>query len=87
MTKAKVYKGVGQEGSWGVTSHAPRSVEECEGMNPHTPKELPIWELESSWTGLPNIQREIVGVKSHLIEAFIISLESLWNVDVQNGLA
>jgi hypothetical protein len=36
--KVKAYKGVGQEGSMGVTSHAPRSVRKCEGMNPHTPK-------------------------------------------------
>jgi hypothetical protein len=36
--KAKACKGVGQEGSLGVTSHAPGSVGECEGMNPHTPK-------------------------------------------------
>jgi len=40
-TKARVCKGAGQEGSSGVTSHAPRSEEECEGMNPHTPKWAP----------------------------------------------
>jgi len=38
MTKARAYKGVGQEGNLGVTSHAPMSVGECEGMNPHIPK-------------------------------------------------
>jgi hypothetical protein len=37
-TKARAYKGVDQEGSPGVTSHAPKSVGKCEGMNPHTPK-------------------------------------------------
>jgi hypothetical protein len=37
-TKAKTYKGAGQEGSPRVTSHAPESERECEGMNPHTPK-------------------------------------------------
>jgi hypothetical protein len=37
-TKARACKGAGQEGSPRVTSHAPRSVGECEGMNPHTPK-------------------------------------------------
>ncbi len=37
-TKAKTCKDVGQEGSSGVKSHAPRSVGECEGMNLHTPK-------------------------------------------------
>jgi len=38
MTNARACKGVGQEGSLGVTCHAPRSVRECEGMNLHTPK-------------------------------------------------
>jgi len=37
-TKAKTYKGAGQEGNPRVTSHAPESEGECEGMNPHTPK-------------------------------------------------
>jgi hypothetical protein len=36
-TKARACKGVGQEGSPGVTSHAPGNAKECEGMNPHTP--------------------------------------------------
>ncbi len=49
-TKARACKGEGQEGSPGVTSHAPGSVEECEGMNPTLPNELPLWELESRWT-------------------------------------
>jgi hypothetical protein len=49
-TKVGVYKGAGQEGSLGVTSHVPENAKECEGMNPHTPKELPLWELESWWT-------------------------------------
>jgi hypothetical protein len=48
-TKAKACKGVGQEGNPVVTSHVPESEKECEGMNPHTPKELPLWELESRW--------------------------------------
>jgi hypothetical protein len=37
-TTVKACKGVSQEGSPGVISHVPRSVGECEGMNPHTPK-------------------------------------------------
>jgi hypothetical protein len=37
-TKARACKGASQEGSPGVTSHAPKSVGECEGMNLHTPK-------------------------------------------------
>jgi hypothetical protein len=37
-TKVRACKCAGQEGSPWVTSHAPESVRECEGMNPHTPK-------------------------------------------------
>jgi len=37
-TKARVCKGAGQEGSPRVTSHAPGSVGDCEGMNLHTLK-------------------------------------------------
>jgi len=40
-TKARGYKVAGQEGSSGVMLHAPRSVRECEGINPHTPKATP----------------------------------------------
>jgi hypothetical protein len=41
-TKTKACKGVGQEWSLGITFHAPRNVGECEGMNPHIPKWIPI---------------------------------------------
>jgi hypothetical protein len=37
-TKLKACKVAGQEGSSRVTSHAPKSAKECEGMNPHIPK-------------------------------------------------
>jgi hypothetical protein len=37
-TKARACKGVGQEWSPRVTFHPPRTVGECEGMNPHIPK-------------------------------------------------
>jgi hypothetical protein len=36
MTKVRACKVAGQEGSPGVTLHAPRSVRKCEGMNLHT---------------------------------------------------
>jgi hypothetical protein len=42
-TKARACKGEDQEGSPRITSHVPRSVGECEGMNPHTPKWTPKW--------------------------------------------
>jgi len=38
MTKGKAYKGTGQEGSMGVTFHAPKNVKEFEEMNFHIPK-------------------------------------------------
>ncbi len=38
VTKARGCKVTSQEKDLGVTSHALRSVKECEGVNPHTPK-------------------------------------------------
>ncbi len=43
-------KVAGQEGIPRATFHAPESAKECEGMNPHTLKWTPRWELESQWT-------------------------------------
>jgi hypothetical protein len=40
-TKAKGLQGCESRESPGVTSHAPRSVRKCEGVNPHTPKATP----------------------------------------------
>jgi hypothetical protein len=37
-TNARACEGASQEWSLGITFHAPESVGECEGMNPHTPK-------------------------------------------------
>jgi len=37
-TKTRACKVTGQEGSPGVTPHAPKSVGKCEGMNLHTSK-------------------------------------------------
>jgi hypothetical protein len=37
-TKARACKVTSQEGSLGVTSHAPRIVGKCERMNPHISK-------------------------------------------------
>ncbi len=49
VTKARACKVTSQEGSPGLTFHAPESAKECEGMNPHTPKWTPCWEFESQW--------------------------------------
>jgi len=39
--QGKGLQGGGPRGSPGVTSHAPGSVKECEGINPHIPKGAP----------------------------------------------
>jgi hypothetical protein len=61
-----------------------------------------VWENVREWTptpqvnshfgswspdGLSNFQKAIIGVKTHWIEEFLMSLESSWNVDVENGLS
>jgi hypothetical protein len=70
MTKARICKVTSQEGSSGVTFSAPKSVKKCEGMNPHTPKWTPILGVGvPNW--LPNIQKAIVGVKTHHFEEFL----------------
>jgi hypothetical protein len=72
-------QGCGPRGSPGVTQHVPESVWKCEGMNPHTPKATPILG-----DGVLVDSRIFKGL---LLEEFLISLESPWNIDVQNGLA
>jgi hypothetical protein len=44
-TKAKGLQRCGPRGSPGVTSHTLGSVGKCEGVNPHTPKATPTWEM------------------------------------------
>jgi hypothetical protein len=46
---------------------------------------LPKWGL-GSLLGLPKFQSSIVGVKTFRLEAFFMSLESYWSVNVENGL-
>jgi hypothetical protein len=71
VTKAMAYKGVGQEGS-----------RECENGHSHSQVSSHFggWSLSR----LPNFQRAIVGVKTHHIEEFFISLKRYWNLDVLN---
>jgi hypothetical protein len=40
-TKAKGLQGCEPRESPGVTSHTPKNVGKCEGVNPHTPKATP----------------------------------------------
>jgi hypothetical protein len=48
MTKAKGLQGYEARGSPGITSHTPRSVRKCKGVNPHTPKATPTLRDEIS---------------------------------------
>jgi hypothetical protein len=75
-TKARAYKVVSQEGSLGVTSHAPRSARGCEKINPHTPNGTPTL---GSWSpgGLPNFQRMISQVKTQWIEELLYHWKDL----------
>jgi hypothetical protein len=68
-TKARAYKGAGQEWNLRVTFHAPGSVGECEGMN---------FQMNShfgsqSINGLFNLQRAITRSK------FIVFKNSLYH--------
>jgi len=70
VTKAKACKGVGQERSSRVTSYAPRTIGECEGMNPHTPKQAPtlgVGVLMDSWIFKERLQ----GSKLILLTCFL----------------
>jgi hypothetical protein len=51
------------------------------GNNPHPPKWTPIVGIGVP-NGLPNLQNVIVGVKTHRLEKFFISLKNYWNVYV-----
>jgi hypothetical protein len=83
VTKARTCKVASQDRSPRVTSHTLRSAKECEGVNPHTPKWTPILGV-----GIPNellIFKEQWQGQTHWIKAFLISLESSWNVNISNG--
>ncbi len=76
-TKVRAYKGAGQKRGLGVS--------ESVRINTHTPK----WtSIIGSWSpsGLLKLQRVIARVKTPLLVKFFMSLESYWNLDVQNGL-
>jgi hypothetical protein len=47
---------------------------------------LPKWALGSP-PGLPKFQSSITRVKTPCLEAFFMSLESYWSINVENGLA
>jgi hypothetical protein len=73
MTKARACKGVGQEGSPRVTSHALGNVGECEGMSPHTPKWAPILGVR--------VQMDSQIFKERLQGSKIIKLKSFFYIN------
>jgi hypothetical protein len=83
-TKARVYKGAGQD--W-VRGHISCSWE-CKRVWGNKPSHSQVNSHFGSWhhSGFPNFQRAIVEAKTHWIEKFLISLESSWNIDVWKGL-
>jgi hypothetical protein len=79
--RQRACKSAGQEGSPGVTFHAPGNAKECEGMNPHTPKGTPTLKVEVS-VDSQIFRKRLQMVKSNWIEVILISLKSSWNLDV-----
>jgi hypothetical protein len=69
-----------------VESHISCS-RECKKLWGNEPSHSQVSSYFGSWTlnRFSNFQKMITGVKTHWIEAFHISLESSWNVNVWNG--
>jgi hypothetical protein len=63
------------------TCHNP-TLTKCGGEAQHLEK-LEVW----SPPGLPNVQSSTARPKTPRIEAFLVSLERSWNVNIENGLA
>jgi hypothetical protein len=80
-TKARACKGVGQERK--LNSHISCS-QECKRVwgNEHSHSQANSHFGSWNFGGFSNFQRMIVGVKTHWIEKFLISLEIFWNFDV-----
>jgi hypothetical protein len=76
VTKARACKGIGQKGSPGITSHAPGSVGECEGMNTHTPKWAPILGIGVS-TDSRIFREELKGSKPIELKSFLYHWKAL----------
>jgi hypothetical protein len=87
--RAKECKGVGQEGNPRVTSHAFGSVEECEGMNPHTPKWAPtlgVWIPMESWIcrGQNLLDWKVFYIIGKLLERKCLKWACMTHLDTQN---
>jgi len=70
VTKTRACKGASQKGNMGVTSHVPKSVGKCEGMNLHTPKWTPTLGIGvpmNSWIFIKQFQgSKPIGLRSSL---------------------
>jgi hypothetical protein len=93
VTKARAYKSAGQEGSSGVTFHAPRSVKKCEGMNPHTPKGTPTlgvgvlmdsWILESNCKGQNSLDWNVPYIIEKLLGRRCLKWVHMTHLDIWN---
>jgi hypothetical protein len=73
MTKVGGLKLASQEKNPGITSHAPGSAKECEGMNFHTPKCTPILGVESQMDSR-TFRAQLQRFKTHHLEELFISL-------------
>jgi hypothetical protein len=64
-------------------------LRECMKVWKNEPSHSQVSSHFGNWSpnGVPNFQRTIVGVNTHWIEEFFISLERFWNVDIWNGFA
>ncbi len=81
MIKAKACKVAGKEGSSGVRSHIAGSAKECEGMNLHTLKWIPILGDEDPMD-FQIFRGQFQGSKPIWLKSFFISLKNYRNVDV-----
>jgi hypothetical protein len=76
MSKPRAYKGAGQEWSLKVTFHALKSVRDCEGMNPHTPKCAPTFGVEVPMDS-PIFIRKLKGSKLILLRSSLYHWKAL----------
>ncbi len=72
--QGKGLQGCEPRGRLGSHITCSRECKECEGMNPHTPKRIPMLGVGVP-NGLLNFQSTIAEVKTHFLRKFFISLK------------
>jgi hypothetical protein len=82
-TKTKACESAGQEWTWESHFMFSKVQESWKNEPPHSQ----VNSHFGSWSPnrFLNLQKVIVGVKTHWIEEIFISLESSWNIDVKMG--